>query len=123
MQHQRRGFGLAQLCDRSSGTRRDREETAASFRPRLWAHSLATLSKMRIRSVVRRSETSSGRRVGEIFVIADAEAVAFHDDVTAEAGSVVVECDDGSTLFGCEDWIGDSVPAGGKRFLALRSNR
>ena len=54
------------------------------------------------------------QRVGEIFVIAYAEAVALHDDVAAEAGWVIIERDDGSAFFGGEDWIGDGVAARGK---------
>src|ERR1700737_1083346 len=41
-----------------------------------------------------------GQRIREVFVIADAEAVAFHDYVAAEAGWFAVERDDRSAFFG-----------------------
>jgi len=58
-------------------------------------------------------------RLGKIFVIADAETVALHDDVAAETGWIIVERDDGSAFFGREDWIGDGVAAAGERFARI----
>lgn len=52
----------------------------------------------------------------EVFVVAKAEAVAFHDDVASEAGFVVIERDDGLAFGGRENWSSDDEAAGGERF-------
>ena len=56
------------------------------------------------------------QRIGKIFVIADAEAVALHDDVTAKAEWLIVKRDDRGAFFGAEDWIGDCVAVRKQRF-------
>jgi len=53
--------------------------------------------------------------MGEIFVVADAEAMALHDDMAAEAGFVAVEGDDGLAFGGCEDRTRDSITTRGER--------
>jgi len=84
-----------------------------SFRPliRNW-------SKMRIGAVAEVGD-NFGERIREVFVIADAEAVVFHDDVAAEAGRFVIERDDGSAFLWRKDLIGNGIAAGGERFLRV----
>lgn len=57
-------------------------------------------------------------RVGEIFVVAEAEAVAFHDHLAAEAGVVGVESDHRVAFRGRQNRRSDGVAAGGEGFVS-----
>ena len=52
------------------------------------------------------------QRIREVFVVAEAEAVAFHYHLAAETGWLVVEGDNGRAFFGREDLISNGVAPG-----------
>ena len=59
------------------------------------------------------------QRIREILIVADAESMALHDDLAAEARVVVVERDDGRTLFGGKNGICEGVAACRERRLSF----
>ena len=56
-------------------------------------------------------------RVAEIFVIADAEPIALHDDLTAKAALIFIERCERCAFGGRENRVHDRVSAVGERFL------
>jgi hypothetical protein len=114
VQDQRRGFGLPGLvADFQEGGvvwRIGRARFAEDLRP--------LVSDFRQVRIGAHSEAGHGlrERVGEVFVVADAEAVALHDDLATEAGFILIERDDGGAFGGRENWSRDRVATGGERF-------
>src|SRR4051794_23401637 len=53
-----------------------------------------------------------GQRMREIFIVADAEAMALHDDVAAEARILVIKSDDGGAFIATEELWSDGIAAG-----------
>src|SRR5713226_7580000 len=58
-----------------------------------------------------------GERMAEVFVIADAEPIALHDDLTAKAALIFIQCRERCTFGGRENRVHDRVSAVGERFL------
>src|SRR6267143_953915 len=117
MQYQRRRFGLSRFvadfyecCMVERKWRLLLAERSSPF--------VRNFSEVRVRAGAKDGD-DFGQRIREVLVIADAEAVAFHDDLAAEAGRVVVQRDDRSAIFGREDWIGDRVSASGEQLLCF----
>ncbi|HEY6265958.1 MAG TPA: hypothetical protein VIW93_14245 [Candidatus Acidoferrum sp.] len=104
VKHQWRGLCLPRLVTGLQERRMFARKSRSSF-TQCFCPAIRNFSEVRI-GAASELRHNFRQRVGEILVVADAEAITLHDDMAAKTAGVVVQANEGKAFLRRQNWIG-----------------